>query len=81
MMLNSMQLLPVADISRIALLDNRIADSGNNQRRKAADEGRSNAHQKKAYEKARPTNGDKVATRSCTRATTAKEDVTMGDVA
>jgi hypothetical protein len=54
MMLNSMQLLPVADISRIALLDNRISDSGNNQRRKAADEGRSNAHQKKSLREGAP---------------------------
>ena len=47
MMLNSMQVLPVVDISQMVLLDDRIADMGSNGKRKAADETGTQTHAKK----------------------------------
>ena len=40
LMLNSMQILPVVDISHMALLNNRIADMGSKGKCKAVDETR-----------------------------------------
>jgi hypothetical protein len=77
MMLNSMQVLPVANISQMALLDNRMADMGAKGKRKAADETGAQTHaKKKAKDDVR---AGKVPTRRSARAT--KDDVTMENVA
>ena len=71
-----MQVLPIVDISQMALLDNRIADVGSKGKRKAANETGTQAHAKK---KAKDNScAAKVATRKSARAgTSTKEDVTM----
>ena len=76
MMLNSMQVLPVADISQMALLDNRIGDMGSKGKRKPAYEtGAGSRTKKKAKDDIRAS---KVATRrSAPAGLSTKEDVTM----
>ena len=71
-----MQVLPVADISQMALLNNRIADVGSKGKRKAANETGTQVHaKKKAKDDSRAA---KVATRkSAWAGTSTKEDVTM----
>ena len=76
MMLNSMQVLPVANISQIALLDNQIADAGKKEKRKAQNEPTTPSTTKR---KARD-HSTKVATRSTMRiprTAPAKDDVPM----
>ena len=79
MMLNSMQVLPVADISHMALFDNRIADTGSTIKRKAKDDVGSGTHGKKKAKD--DTHTGKVTTRRRARESASnKEDVTMENV-
>jgi hypothetical protein len=76
MMLNSMQFLPIVDISQMALLDNRIANMGSKGKHKAVDETGTETHAKKKV-KDNTCMGKVPIRRSAQAGTSTKEDVTM----
>ena len=70
-----MQVLPVTNISQMALLHNRIADTGSKSKRKAVDDIVTQPQSKKKTKE--DVQAGKVTTRRSARAITSTNDVTM----